>query len=175
MLCYANTSALYAENDPFLPLLNKIDFILSFYCTLSCLWKAVIWQCLMVRVCLCASEERWWWCFASKFLSCVKGIAFFGTEFNEMINDPQNSHSQQGEKRNEGAEDSIGLLQLYVSCGPSFENVNCFWNMKSSFLIAEGWITFDVAEGDRNRSRILIQVSLLIRLEIGQWEVWETD
>lgn len=57
-LCYANSSALYAENDPFLPFLNKIDFILSFYCRLSCLWKAVIWQCLMVRVCLCAPEEE---------------------------------------------------------------------------------------------------------------------
>lgn len=38
-LCYANSSALYAENDPFLPFLNKIDFILSFYCRLSCLAK----------------------------------------------------------------------------------------------------------------------------------------
>lgn len=92
-----------------------------------------------------------------------------------MINDPQDSHSQQGEKRNEGAEDSIGLLRLYVSCGPSFENANCFWNMKSFFLIAEGWITFDVAEGDRNRSRILIQVSLRIRPDIGQWKVREGD
>lgn len=57
-LCYANSSALYAENDPFLPFLNKIDFILSFYCRLSCLRKAVIWQCLMVWVCLCAPEEE---------------------------------------------------------------------------------------------------------------------
>lgn len=61
-------------------------------------------------------------CFASEFLSCVKGITFFGAEFNEMINDPQDSHSQQGErerkKKNELAEDSIGLPRLYVSCGP---------------------------------------------------------
>lgn len=58
-------------------------------------------------------------CFASEFLSCVKRIAFFGAEFNEMINDPQDSHSQQGEKKkNELAEDSIGLPRLYVSCGP---------------------------------------------------------
>lgn len=40
-------------------------------------------------------------CFASEFLSCVNRIAFFGAEFNEMINDPQDSHSQQGEKKNE--------------------------------------------------------------------------
>lgn len=71
----------------------------------------------MVQACLCVPEERRG-CFASEFLSCVKRIAFFGAEFNEMINDPQDSHSQQGEKKNEGAEDSIGLLQLYVSCGP---------------------------------------------------------
>ena len=71
----------------------------------------------MVRACLCVPEERRG-CFTSEFLSCVKGIAFFGAEFNEMINDPQDSHSQQGEKKNEGAEDSIGLLRLYVSCGP---------------------------------------------------------
>lgn len=117
VLCYAKSSALYAENDPFLPFLNKIDFILSFYCRLSCLRKAVIWWCLMGRVCLCVPEKRRG-CFASEFLSCVKRIAFFGAEFNEMINDPQDSHSQRGEKENEGAEDSIGLLWLYVSCGP---------------------------------------------------------
>lgn len=51
----------------------------------------------------------------------MKRIAFFGAEFNEMINDPQDSHSQQGEKKNERAEDSIGLLRLYVSCGPSLK------------------------------------------------------
>lgn len=59
----------------------------------------------MVRACLCAPEERRG-CFASEFLSCVKRIAFFwGAEFNEMINDPQDSHSQQGEreKENEGS------------------------------------------------------------------------
>lgn len=98
MLCYANSSALYAESDPFLPFLNKIDFILSFYCRLSCPRKAVIWRCLMVRACLCVPEERRG-CFASEFLSCVKRIAFFGAEFNEMINDPQDSHSQQGERK----------------------------------------------------------------------------
>lgn len=52
LLCYANSSPLYAETDPFLPFLNKIDIILSFYCQLSCLRMAVIWQCLMARVCL---------------------------------------------------------------------------------------------------------------------------
>lgn len=57
-------------------------------------------------------------CFASEFLSCVKRIAFFRAEFNEMINDPQDSHSQQGEKENKGAGDSIDLLRLYVSNGP---------------------------------------------------------
>lgn len=46
---------------------------------------------------MCAPAERRG-CFASEFLSCVKGIAFFGAEFNEMINDPQDSHSQQGEE-----------------------------------------------------------------------------
>lgn len=71
----------------------------------------------MVQACLCASEEAAG-CFVSEFLSCVKRIAFFGAEFNEMINDPQDSHSQQGERKNELAEDSIGLLQLYVSCSP---------------------------------------------------------
>lgn len=85
-----------------------------------------------------------------------------------MINDPQDSHSQQGEKKNERAEDSIGLLRLYVSCGPPLKNVNCFWNMKFFFLIAEGWVSFDVAEADRNRSRILFQVSFCIRWDIGQ-------
>lgn len=57
-LCYANSSAPYAENDPFLPFLNKIDFILSFYCRLSCLQKAVIWWCLMVWACLCVPDEE---------------------------------------------------------------------------------------------------------------------
>lgn len=139
VLCYANSSALYAENDPLLPFLNKIDFILSFYCRLSCLRKAVIWWCLMVRACLCVPEERRG-CLASEFLSCVKRIAFFGAEFNEMINDPQDSHSQQGEKKNEGAEDSIGLLRLYVSYGPPlklwivFETWNpSFWLQRVEF------------------------------------------
>lgn len=139
LLCYANSSALYAENDPFLPFLSKIDFILSFYCRLSCRRKAVIWWCLMVRACLCVPGERRG-CFTSEFLSCVKRIAFFGAEFNEMINDPQDSRSQQGEKQNEGAEDSIGLLWLYVSCGPPlkmrivFETWNpSFWLPKVGF------------------------------------------
>lgn len=128
MLCYANSSALYGENDPFLSFLNKIDFILSFYCHLSCLWKAVIWWCLMVRVCLCVPEERRG-SFTSEFLSCVKRIAFFGAEFNEMINDPQDSHSQQG------AEDSIGLLRLYVSCGPPLKMWIVFETWNPSFWL----------------------------------------
>lgn len=133
-LCYANSSALYAENDLLLPLLNKIEFIISFYCRLSCLRKAVIWWCLMVQVCLCATEERRG-CFASEFLSCVKRIAFFGSEFNEMINDPQDSHSQQGEKKNERAEDSIGLLRLYVSCGPPLKMWIVFETWNPSFWL----------------------------------------
>lgn len=111
-LCYANSSALYAENDLFLPFLNKIDFILSFYCRLSCLQKAVIWRCLMVRACLCVPKERRG-CLTSEFLSCVKRIAFFGAEFNEMINDPQDSHSQQGEKKKWG---SWRLNRFYCDC-----------------------------------------------------------
>ena len=84
---------------PSYPFLNKIDFILSFYCRLSCLRKKrqSFGRCLMVRACLCAPGERRG-CFTSEFLSCVKGIAFFRAEFNEMINDPQDSHSQQGEE-----------------------------------------------------------------------------
>lgn len=77
-LCYANSSALHAEIDPLLPSLNKIDFILSFYCRLSCLREAVIWRCLMVRVCLCAPEERRG-CFTSEFLSlCEKDRFLWG-------------------------------------------------------------------------------------------------
>lgn len=85
---------------PSYPFLNKIDFILSFYCRLSCLRKkkAVIRPTFDgASVFVCAPAERRG-CFASEILSCVKGIAFFGAEFNEMINDPQDSHSQQGEE-----------------------------------------------------------------------------
>lgn len=35
--------------------------------------------------------------------------------------------------------------------------------MKSVFLIAEVWVSFDVAEADRNRSGILFQVSFCTR------------
>lgn len=88
----------------------------------------------MVRVCLCAPEKRRG-CFASEFLSCVKRIAFFGAEFNEMINDPQDSHSQQGEEKNERAEDSIGLLRLYVSCGPPLKMWIVFETWNPSFWL----------------------------------------
>lgn len=167
MLCYANNSALYAQNDPCLPFLNKIDFILSFYCRLSCLRKAVIWRCLMVRVCLCVPEEKRGG-FTSEFLSCVKRSSFFGAEFNEMINDPQDSHSQQGEKKEWGSWRLNRFTAIVCQLWSPFENVNCFWNMKSFFLIAERWVSFDVAEADRNRSRILFQVSFCIRGDIGQ-------
>lgn len=149
-LCYANSSALYAETDPLLPSLNKIDFILSFYGAPSCLRRAVIWWCFMVQVCLCVPEGTQG-CLTSEFLSCVKRITFFGAEFNEMINDPQDSHSQQGEKRNEGAEDWMGFLQLYVSCGSPLKTVNCFWKMKSFFLIVEAWFSFDVCRSRQKR------------------------
>lgn len=139
MLCYANSSALYAENDPFLPFLNKIDFILSFYCRLSCLWKAVIWWCLMVRVCLCVPRERGGGVSRLNSWAVKKRIALFGAEFNEMINDPQDSHSQQGEKENEGAEDSIGLLQLYVSCGPPLKMWIVFETWNPSFWLQTVW------------------------------------
>lgn len=100
MLCYANSSALYAENDPFLPFFeqNRLYFIILLPSFLSAKKKAVIRPTFDgASVFVCAPAERRG-CFASEFLSCVKGIAFFGAEFNEMINDPQDSHSQQGEE-----------------------------------------------------------------------------
>lgn len=57
-LCYANSLHSMHKMTPLLPFLNKTNFILSFYCCLSCLQKAVIWQCLRVRVCFCAPEEK---------------------------------------------------------------------------------------------------------------------
>lgn len=77
-------------------------------------------------------------------------------------------HKERKKKKNELAGDSIGLLHLYVSCGPPLKMWIVFETWNPSFWLPRVGFSFDAAEADRNRSGILFQVTFTSGWDTGQ-------
>lgn len=123
---------------PFYPFLNKIDFILSFYCRLSCLRKRQsfgdVWWCERVCVCL----ERGGGVSRLNSWAVWKGSLSLGLNLMRWSMTLK-IHIHNRERKREWASWRLNRFTAIVcQLWSPFENVNCFWNMKSFFLIAEG-------------------------------------
>lgn len=125
---------------PSVPFLNKMDFILSFYCRLFCLRRAVIWWCLMVRMRLCAWRRRGGGVLRLNSWAVWKGLLSLWLNLMRWSMTLKIRIHNRERKKEWACWRLNGFTTFVCQLWSPFENVNCFWNMKSFFLIAEGWV-----------------------------------
>lgn len=158
----------YAENDPVLPFFeqNRLYFIILLPSFLSARGShlamfdgASVFVCAWREAGVVSRLNSW---------AVWKGSLSLGLNLMRWSMTLKISHSLPGERKEWGSRRLNRFTAIVCQLWSPFENVNCFWDMKSFFLIAEGWVSFHVAQADRSRSRILFQVSFCIRWDSGQ-------